>query len=150
MTTYKQKLEDLFQTCVTSARDSFMKDGALHTHWVVEDKRGARILIAFTPDIPKDAMLEQMRKIAKDREIVRYVVEMEAWMGIGGDLPPSQRADRMEAVVVLGADRQDNTVFVSIEIERKGGKHYLGETIRASGDDSVSGAFQIFEERENQ
>lgn len=147
MTTYKQKLESLFETCVTAARKSFMEDGMLHTRWVVEDKHDVRLLIAFDPAIPKEDMLKQMRKMAEDKGIVRYAVEMEAWMALGGSSPPSQRPDRMEAIVVIGADRQGNNALVSIEIEHKGDKHYLGEALRASGEDLVEGAFQIFSKK---
>lgn len=143
MTTYKQKLEDLFDTCLKSVRKSFMEDGELVTKWVVEDKNNVRLLVVFTPDIPKDAVIGKMREMVEDQGIVRYVVETEAWMGVGGGPPPSQRPDRMEAIVVMGADRQGNNLFASIEIERKGDKHYLGETVRSDGS-IVGGEFQLF------
>lgn len=150
MPTYKQKLENLFDTCVTSARKSFMENGELPTHWVIEDKNDVRILMAFTPDIPKESMLAKMRELADDKDIVRYVVQTEAWMGIGDGVRPSQRPDRLEAVVVMGADRQDNVLLATIEIERKGAKHYLGETIRSNGAGLVFGQFQIFGKGKNQ
>lgn len=149
MTTYKQKLENLFNDCVAAARKSFMEDGELITKWVVEDKNDARILVVFTSDIPKESMIEKMREMAADHDIVRYAVETEAWMAVGGGAPPSQRPDRMEAIVVMAADRQDNNLLASVEIERKGDKHYLGETIRSKGA-VAGGAFQLFEKGKHQ
>jgi hypothetical protein len=150
MTTYKQKFDNLMQVATDAARSRFMEDGRLPmTTWLIEDKHDIRLLIAFAPDIPKDDMLTQMRKIARDKDIVRYAVEFEAWLAVAADKDdtrlPSQRSDRMECVVIAGQDRQNNNSLVSIEIERKDGKHYLGDVMQTSNG-FASGNFRLFEE----
>lgn len=148
MTTYKQKFDALIESSVKAACARFLKDGEIQmTTWLVEDKHDVRILIAFTPDIPKDEMVCKMREIAREKDIVRYCVEMEAWTAIayGDDTrKPSERDDRLEAVVVFGQDRQNNNRCVTIEIERKGDKVYLGEAVYSSNING--GAFRLFEE----
>lgn len=148
MPTYQQKLENLLQDSVKVARRRFMEDGELPlTEWLIEDEHDTRILIAFTPDVPKEKMCEQMRAMAHDKGIVRYAVQMEAWLavvpaGSTDDRPPSQRPNRLEAVVVLTGDRQGNTACISIEIERKAGKAFLGEETRNM--ENLGGNFALF------
>jgi hypothetical protein len=149
MSTYRQKFDNLMQAATNAARSRFMEDGILPmTTWLIEDKHDIRLLIAFAPDIPKDDMLTQMRKIAPDKDIVRYAVEFESWLAVGtpGDTRlPSQRPDRIECITVAGQDRQNNDSLISIEIERKDGKHYLGDVIQTS-DGFAGGNFRLFEE----
>lgn len=147
MTTYKQKFEQLMKTAVETASARFLEDGEHPlTSWVIEDKYDTRILIAFAPDVSKENMLTEMRKIARDKEIVRYTVATEAWMAIQKDNDsrrPAERPDRMEALVIYGQDRQNNNSCVTIEIERKGDKAFLGEHIEGAGG---PGNFQLFPE----
>jgi hypothetical protein len=149
MTTYKQKFDNLMQVATDAARSRFMEDGRLPmTTWLIEDKHDIRLLIAFAPDIPKDDMLTQMRKIARDKDIVRYAVEFEAWMAVndaGDTRLPSQRSDKIECIVVAGQDRQNNNSMISIEIERKESKHYLGDIMQTSNG-FAAGNFRLFEE----
>lgn len=149
MTTYKQKFNKLMKTSVAAAQEKFLRDGALFmTTWLIEDKYDIRIMLAFAPDVSKQIMLEKMRQIAKEKDIVRYAVELEAWSAVSMDdnpdlRRPKERPDRMETLVIMGEDRQNNRSCTMIEIERKGDKAYLGEPIET---DSFQGDFRLFED----
>lgn len=143
MPTYQQKLENLLQTSVKAARDKFMRDGHLMTTWLIEDKHDIRGMILFEPDVPKDDMVRAMRELIADRDIVRYCVEMEAWLAYGDGPLPSERPERIEVLNVFAADRQNNAASVCIEIERKGDKCFFGDVIRNQG--PASGNFALFD-----
>ena len=99
--------------------------------WLLITAKGD-IEIFMTPwgnDREKHLVIETMRDIMREKRATAYSMLTEAWMACAtpeetksGDysgLPPSQRADRQECVVMMAADKAGDSRYQSLETVRE-------------------------------
>jgi hypothetical protein len=90
-----------------------------------------KIEIFATPwgsDLEKRLAIEAMRLTMREKQVQAYSMLTEAWMARAtpdevkqqeySGLPPSQRADRQEAVVIMAANRDGETRYRTLETVR--------------------------------
>lgn len=138
------QLEQLIDDLMTKVRDIFAADGELtHPWWLLENESGERGLVV-TPMAAnaKDMVAEAMRDFVRGQS--RYAMAMEAWFAThqADDVPPSERADRSEGVLVCGEDRNGESRGLMMEIKRKDGVATLGKPEVFQG---LIGRFMLFD-----
>lgn len=92
------------------AKDVMMKNGrhAPQVIFIDEAKKDVHVmLLTFTNDKEKQKMLDEMREFCSRRQIPRYFVIMEMWMGKNMYVRPSQDPERKQGVLVTEYNRKD-------------------------------------------
>jgi hypothetical protein len=137
-----ETFEEFCTTITKVVEVPFLKMGELPPTWFLQKKSG-EVGIFCTPwgdTDEKDSVNDQMKSLMERNEIVRYALVTESWLVTLPSPPegttiksyrgprPSQHPDRKEVIIVVGGDREGNSVEGSADIIRDdGGKATLGE-----------------------
>jgi len=105
------ELRELLDGASDMAADVFYEVGEIEPTWIAENVDGL-VMVLRTPftdaDISKDIVVRSMRKLFKERNVVRYVFVSEAWIVEFKDHMdagrPSQHPDRREIIMLRGED----------------------------------------------
>ena len=145
------KLELMLSKIEPMVEKEFYKDGKIETNpmWFLEDEEAVEKMICFTPfeeDSDRDVVAQGMKILFKQKDIARYLAVMESWFVTRTDLndhrPPSECEDRMEALVIVGEDRDTGESLMKMKkIDRSGGKVVLIDEGPLSRQDAVEGRF---------
>jgi len=151
------KLELMLSKIEPILEKEFYKAGKIETNpmWFLEDEAAIEKMICFTPfdkDSDKDIVAQGMKMLFKQKDIARYLAVMESWFVTRKDLSderlPSECDDRMEALVIIGEDRDTGeTIMKMKKIDRSGGRVVLIDEKPFTKDSSVGGRFfNMFEQ----
>lgn len=151
------KLKEMLKKIEPTIKESFLKDGKFEMPtWFLEDSAAEIKQIIATPfnnEITKDVIAFFMKKHCAENDIARYIMAAESWFvhrkekPDDNSLPPSECDDRMEAIIITGADRDTGeTIFKVLKITRDGKDVRLDDGDLFSGTESVGGRFiEIFD-----
>ncbi len=151
------KLELMLSKIEPIVEKNFYADGKIEANpiWFLEDEEAVEKMMCFTPfmeDSDKDIVAQGMKLIFKEKNIARYLAVMESWFVSRTDLSdnrlPSECDDRMEAIIIVGEDRDTGESIMKMKkIDRSGGKVILIDEKPMNRQDSVGGRFtNMFEQ----
>lgn len=147
-------LEELFKSTQTAATKLFDEHGEIHPMWRAENSLGETFIICtpFGNAREKEALIEGMKRMFIEKNIVRYALIVEAWFkAFPKDFNPDNipgpirnMPDKKEAVFISAEDRDTGeTMMVTLEIDRSGEKPKLitSEPITQPGGGLMSNLF---------
>lgn len=116
----KSPLENLFEHAKTQAREIFLDQGNCMPVFITLDPTMI-IPFVFGDNNEKRILADAIRAIFKQEKVSGYVYVFEAWMAMEkrGDrktidtdklVPPSQRPDRTEAIVIMAENKNGETM----------------------------------------
>jgi hypothetical protein len=123
-------LEDMIKLAESQARTVLIGTKAeLTPMWLILDWKGEIEIVATPWNSPhqKHVVTAAMRETMRETGIIAYSLLVEAWFSrlsakeAGKEYkgpPPSERADRQEAVVALACNRDGRTLYHNWEIKR--------------------------------
>jgi hypothetical protein len=126
-------VEKMMDKALDFARDMIIgtnddeDESAFAPAWAMVTQNGQTVVV-MTPFVggpeAKDAIAEGMRLVMKEAHVIRYTFTSEAWTASQrapfnpGDLPPSERNDRKEVLMITGGDRVTGTKIRLFDIIR--------------------------------
>lgn len=127
------KLTEMLHHIEPVIRRLFEEHGAFNIpSWFLEDETGEDKRILATPfesGYQKDTVSTAVSKYCSENNIARYLMVSESWFVSRTSIPdensppPSECDDRMEAIIIVGADRDTHeSLFKVIKIIRNGDK----------------------------
>ena len=139
-------LQELFDHGVAFARKLFDEHHEITAMWIAETEDGFRMPIAapFQNQDEKREVIVGIKKLFKDRGVVRYVYLSEAWVvdvplsvsqeWLGGDAI-AKHPERREGINVVAEDKEGHTISGMMYINRpENGDPVLEDLERFDGD----------------
>jgi hypothetical protein len=152
--------EDMVNHMVHSAITLFNHAGGeLQPMWVLYAENGEVIPVVtrWENDNDKVAAVEFIKKLIKERNVIRFGFMSEVWVAYEdkdepSGIMPSERPDRKEAIMVIVEDHDGFAEFGSMEITRDSdGSPVLGQYEKKAGpgvDGVITGRFfNLFEKK---
>jgi hypothetical protein len=141
-------LNGIFEHGRDSAKEMFNAQGYVAPMWIAIARDGTVLpIVAQMPD-EKDDLIEAIKMIFEDKQVVRYVSILEAWMVKAPEIPQSHKLgaslsshpDREEVIFITAEDKKTSRTGVYHILRPEHGKPKLSE-FRDYSDGESEGRF---------
>lgn len=106
-------LDGLFEHGREAAREMFEAQGHVAPMWIAVTRDGTIMPIVTQMPDEKDDLIEAIKMIFEDRQVVRYVSILEAWM-VRPEKPEIPESHRLGASLASHPDREE-VIFITAE-----------------------------------
>lgn len=133
-----------FEEHVKFAKDALKEVGSLRTQMVVPTTKGLEVyMLMFENDEQKREMINAMRTMVDARQIDRYIVMTEGWMGQKLNTRPSEDPERKEGLIIFEFRRNGMNKSKVIMFHRENDEIVFEDEIDMSGSDTTE-SYSVF------
>jgi hypothetical protein len=116
-------LDQIFDHGAAAAQELFDQQGAVQPMWIAQTKDGGilPIIISNMERESKDAVIDELKRMFREHDVVRYVSILEAWAlsiktkdalpdSVRLGAPISQHPDRREIIALVAEDKSEGVL----------------------------------------